>query len=76
MNRILIATTVALSLISTVATADAASRTKHRGYHHHSPAWAWSPAAMRTVGPRWAGPAECFTDEGYGRYQSCDAGRR
>jgi hypothetical protein len=24
-------------------------------------------------GPIWAGPNQCFTDDGYGRYASCDA---
>ena len=25
------------------------------------------------TGPVWRGPNECFTDEGYGRFSSCDA---
>jgi hypothetical protein len=32
-----------------------------------------SPVAMRRVGSPRAMPNECFTDKGYGRYQSCDA---
>jgi hypothetical protein len=34
-----------------------------------------APAVARTPGPVWAGPGECFTDEGYGRYWPCGAGR-
>ncbi len=31
-----------------------------------------SPVSMRTRGPRWASPGQCFEDLGYGRYESCD----
>ena len=30
---------------------------------------------MRTPGPPWAMPNECYTDEGYGRYSPCDRRR-
>jgi hypothetical protein len=30
---------------------------------------------MRTPGPPWAMPNECYTDEGYGRYTPCSLGR-
>jgi hypothetical protein len=30
---------------------------------------------MQTPRPIWAGPAECYTDEGYGRYWPCGAGK-
>jgi hypothetical protein len=38
-----------------------------------------APVAARVpgdnqTGPLWRGPNECFTDEGYGRFTSCDAG--
>jgi len=38
-----------------------------------------APVAARALGytqtgPVWRGPNECFTDEGYGRFTSCDAG--
>ena len=35
-----------------------------------------APVYMRTPGPPWAMPNECFTDEGYGRYTPCDRGGR
>jgi len=33
------------------------------------------PALARTPGPPWAGPGECYTDDGYGRYVLCGAGK-
>ncbi len=33
------------------------------------------PAYAGTHRPNWANPNECFTDEGYGRYWPCGAGR-
>lgn len=73
MNRILVVTAVALSLAGTVATADAGSRKKETRYYQHPHShMMWSgPVAMRR-GPPWAGPNQCFVDEGYGRYSSCD----
>ena len=71
MNRIFIAASVAAGLVASVATADAGSRHKH----HHVRGLQAAPVAMRPVGPPWAGPNLCFTDEGYGRYASCDSGR-
>ena len=77
MNRILVAAAIAASLIGTAATADAAGRKNERSYHHPHARMMWnSPVAMRPVGPPWAMPNECYTDEGYGRYQACGAGRR
>jgi hypothetical protein len=32
------------------------------------------PSAYGQTGPVWRAPNECFTDEGYGRFTSCDAG--
>lgn len=34
-----------------------------------------APVYMRTPGPPWAMPNECYTDEGYGRYTPCGVGR-
>ena len=52
---------------------EAAGRHKHRAAYAH-PAYAH---VVRTpqVGPIWAGPNQCWTDEGYGRYAPC-SGRR
>lgn len=70
MLRILIAAALATAVIGT---ADAAGRHKKRGHYAH-PAYAH---VVRTpqVGPIWAGPNQCWTDEGYGRYAPCN-GRR
>ncbi len=74
--RILIAVVTALSFVA-IGTADAAS--KHKRYKvRQGAAYAYvhvSPYGMRTPGPPWAQPWECFTDEGYGRYRSCSARR-
>jgi hypothetical protein len=35
-----------------------------------------APVYLRTPGPPWAMPNECFTDEGYGRFTPCDRGGR
>jgi hypothetical protein len=70
MLRTLIAVAAATALMG-AASADAGSRHKHaRGYHAY-PAYAHIPQ----VGPIWAGPNQCWTDEGYGRYAVC-SGRR
>jgi hypothetical protein len=87
MTRTLLLAAAALSVVATGATADAASRHKHKYYRHHHGAWVapgsygpgygtWqAPVGMRTPGPPWAMPNECYTDEGYGRYSSCDRRR-
>ena len=70
----------ALSLATTGA-ADAKSKHKRNkvrstgpvAYHGYAPSP--YPAYTRTPGPIWAGPGECYTDEGYGRYAACGAGR-
>jgi len=76
MFRILITTLVALSLAGIGAAYAAARKKKVR---HVAPAPAITtpvyPYSARTPGPPWAGPGECYTDEGYGRYWPCGAGR-
>ncbi len=75
--RTLIAAVTAFSFVA-IGAADAAS--KHKRKHvRYGAAYAYVPVApygARTAGPPWAQPWECFTDEGYGRYRSCSAGRR
>jgi hypothetical protein len=73
--KFLIAALAALSLAATSA-ADAASKRKRQKVRAHPPAVTTpaKPAIARTPGPIWAGPNECFTDEGYGRYLQCGAG--
>jgi hypothetical protein len=60
--------------VSAIAPASAATR-------HRAPAPSLndgSVAARATgysqTGPVWRAPNECFSDEGYGRFTSCDAG--
>jgi hypothetical protein len=81
MNLIrMIAAVAALSMIA-VAPADAASKTKRykpqRVVVYPAPSyWAGGPQYwVGTPRPPWAQPWECFTDEGYGRYRPCGAGR-
>jgi hypothetical protein len=72
-----IAILAALSFVAISATDAAAKHKRHKvhrgGGYAYVPA---SPYAARTPGPPWAQPWECFTDEGYGRYRPCNAGRR
>jgi hypothetical protein len=70
MHRVLLAAALAMSFAGVCA--DAAQRLKP-----HKRA---VPAAQVTVPrapqtrPSWAGPNQCFTDEGYGRFMPCDSG--
>jgi hypothetical protein len=90
MTRFLLLAGIAISLVIPVATADAGSRHKNRYYknphygayepgYYGSPRYrgGWNaPVYLRTPGPPWAMPNECYTDEGYGRYTPCDRGGR
>ena len=71
-----IAALTALSFVAVGATEAAA---KHKRYKvRHGGAYAYVPVSpywARTSGPPWAGPGECYTDEGYGRYAACGMGR-
>lgn len=72
----LIAAVTALSFFA-VGTADAAAKRKHKKVRPMAPV-ASAPAipyGARTPGPVWAQPGECYTDEGYGRYTPCGAGK-
>ena len=76
MLRIIVAAAVALSFMA-VTPADAAYKRKRHKVHHAAPISAVpaAPYGARTPGPVWAtSPYDCFTDEGYGRFTSCDAG--
>lgn len=85
MTRTLIAAAIAAAIISPAA-ADAA-HLKRRPHHSHHHAQMWrAPVSMQrgygdfgrtpnqTARPPWAGPAECYEDLGYGRFESCDNG--
>lgn len=78
--KTLILAVAAVSFVA-VGTADAAGKhkRKYRHYGSYGGAYASMPVApwgAQTAGPPWAQPWECFTDEGYGRYRPCSAGRR
>ena len=67
----------ALSLVAVSAT-DAVAKHKRHKVRHAAPPYAYVPAApyaAATPRPPWAQPWECFTDEGYGRYFPCGAGK-
>jgi hypothetical protein len=72
MLRIIVAAVVAFSF-AVLDSADAASKRKKPKVRHVAPIVVPAPYA-RTPGPPWAGPGECYTDEGYGRYLPCGAG--
>lgn len=76
MFRILIATLAVLSLAS-IGTADAAAKKKKVRQVAPAPAVTTPvyPYYVGTPRPVWASPNECYTDEGYGRYWPCGAGR-
>jgi hypothetical protein len=75
---------VAVVLAAMLAQADAAGRTQQR--HQHARGFYSAPVSISSgysvnsgyniprigPGPLWAGPNECWTDEGYGRYTPCD----
>jgi hypothetical protein len=75
MFKIVMAAVVAFSFAS-LDSADAASKRKRQKVRSAPvvtmPA---KPVIARTPGPSWAGPNDCFTDEGYGRYWPCGAGK-
>jgi hypothetical protein len=75
--KILLAAVSALSLAG-IGAADAAAKHKHHKPMVHQPAGLYqraAPNATQTPGPIWAGPNECYTDEGYGRFWPCGAGK-
>jgi hypothetical protein len=76
MLKVMMAAAAVLSLAATT-TADAATKRKRQKVRHYPPVVAVPavPHGMRTPGPVWAQPGECYTDEGYGRYTSCSSGK-
>lgn len=75
MQRILLGVALATAMLAT--TADAATRHKHRHVTHvpRVAAQSYAPVVRAPqVGPAWAGPNQCWSDEGYGRYSPCDGG--
>ena len=72
MHRILMVAAFATAATG-ITSAEAAGRHKHHAAYAH-PAYAHVVRPPQ-VGPIWAGPNQCWTDEGYGRYAPC-SGRR
>lgn len=85
MTRKLLAAAIAVAFVGSMSAAEAANWHRHKRYYHrHYHAGWYAPAPRmsrepvymhRRVGPPWAGPNQCFEDLGYGRYESCDAGK-
>lgn len=73
MLKIIVAAVVAISFAS-LDVADAASKKKKQKVRATAPVSYVAPAYQRTPGPPWAGPNDCYTDEGYGRYLRCGGG--
>jgi hypothetical protein len=72
----LIVAATALSFVA-VGAADAAGKPKRHKIVRTDGVVAYMPAYAPTMArPPWAAPWECYTDEGYGRFRSCSAGRR
>ncbi|MGB9365686.1 MAG: hypothetical protein WCE79_06710 [Xanthobacteraceae bacterium] len=74
MLKIIVAAVVAVSFAS-LDVADAATKKKKQKVRATAPVGYVAPANLRTPGPPWAGPGECYTDEGYGRYSPCGEGK-
>lgn len=71
--------TLAVLAILSVASLDAGAAVKRKKHKAtaipptlNAPA---HPTTARTPGPPWAGPGECYTDDGYGRYVLCGVGK-
>lgn len=76
MSRILLGITLATVVLGT--SAQAATRHKHHRAAHapYVAAQTYAPVQRAPrLGPVWAGPNECFSDEGYGRWMTCGGGR-
>ena len=90
MTRLLLSAAIAACLIAPVSVEAATKHRQNKRVSHHSQIVHSAPAGMYgsygrsrayhgptrsgTAGPPWAGPAECYEDLGYGRYESCDIG--
>ncbi len=74
MLKFVLAATMALSL-AVPSGAEAASKGKKKTVRASSPAVTMPARSARMPGPSWAGPNDCYTDEGYGRYAICGGGQ-
>lgn len=74
MLKIILAAVVAVSFAG-LDVAHGATKKKKQKVRAAAPVSYVAPANLRTPGPPWAGPGECYTDEGYGRYSPCGEGK-
>jgi len=81
MRSILTLTLAGLIAATTLAPASAATKSKRKAppvqtEENLGEAWQQTPVAARpgVPGAVYQQPYACFTDEGYGRYTSCDVG--
>jgi len=80
MRSILTLTLAGLIAATTFAPAFAATKHKHKApvqtEETYGEGWQQSPVAARPGAPyaTYQQPGGCFSDEGYGRYSSCDGG--
>jgi hypothetical protein len=75
MLKIILAAAVAVSFAGLDVAAAASKTKKKQKVRATAPVSYVAPAHQRTPGPPWAGPGECYTDEGYGRYSPCGDGK-
>ena len=70
-------TVLAVLSVASLDAADAASKRKRQKIRSYPPAVTtpMKSTVARPPGPSWAGPNDCYTDEGYGRYTPCSRGR-
>jgi hypothetical protein len=81
MHRVLLLAAVATAVLG-AASANAAPRHKHhvraarvvQTVPVQPQSYAVPLQRGPQVGPAWAGPNQCWTEEGYGRYAPCDGG--
>ena len=71
MHRILLAIAFATAL---AGSADAATKRKHHHVRVERPVAMEQRYQRFPNRPPWAAPQQCFTDEGYGRFTTCDNG--
>ena len=73
MRTILIA--ILATAVLAAMPADAAARHKHKRHHAAAPRVVRTAPAPVLNRPAWASPYQCYTDEGYGRFWPCGAGK-
>jgi hypothetical protein len=71
MKAIVAIAAIAAALTASISAADA-HNSRHHVRNHDARLWSAPVARYQNCGPRWAQPNECYTDLGYGRFESCD----